>query len=328
MTAGVTRTQSSSSASALIWADGALISYDDATMHVLSHATQRGSAVFDVIKIVDAERSGDSHDKQPNSGPHAVGLRGHVSRFVGSMGLMGMDTPYTVEELETAVRRTVVANPGAQVVKLVAAWAEVPLRTLPVSLTPHVWIAAMTPGDQSDTPAMTGTRLQTATGPKTPIDILPPNLKVAASYTAGVRQRMAAVAAGFDDVLFKTTGGTLAEGTTQSLFVISEGQIVVPPLDIVLDGITRQMMIEVAQNAGLRVSVRTIEWREVLSAPELFLASANHCVVPVAGLDDYTFECPGPITQQLALLADELLAGSHRLSPRWLSPMDSNELAC
>ncbi len=299
-----------------MWADGQMIRFEDATMHVLSHATQRGSAVFDVINILAVPTADGSATV-----PHALGLNGHVARFVRSMKLMGMDSDYTVDELEAAVVATVVANPGAGVVKLVAAWNEIPLRTLPITTTPHVWIAAMVPDQNADAPPVTGVKLQTASCPKMPASILPPSLKVAASYTAGVRQRMAAVADGFDDVVFKTADGDLAEGTTQSLSVITGSTLAVPPLDDVLDSITRQMMLEVATHQGLTVEVRTVPWSEVMAADELFLSSANLSALPVSCIDDQEYPSPGPHTQRLMEAADSLAIGQHELSDRWLTPM-------
>ncbi len=292
---------------AMIWADGQMIGFTDATMHVLSHSTQRGSAVFDVIKL--AHIRGDSDARVP----HAVGLNGHVERFVQSMKLMGMDCEYSVAELEAAVADTVAANPGSVVVKLVGAWPEIPLRTLPVTSTPHVWIAALAPDPYADAPIGRGAKLQTSSAPKMPASILPPGLKVAASYTAG-----------FDDVLSKTVDGNLAEGTTQSLAVISGSTIpgalvALPPLDVVLDSITRRMMIEVAQYLGLSVEIRTVAWSEVLEADELFLSSSNFSALPVRQLDDHTYPSPGPVTERLMVEAELLLAGKHELSARWLT---------
>ena len=305
----------------MMWADGEMIRFEDATMHVLSHSTQRGSAVFDVINILDVETEEGSATAPHTTTPYALGLNGHVARFVRSMKLMGMDSDYTVEELEAAVVATVLANPGTAVVKLVGAWTEIPLRTLPITTTPHVWIAAMVPDPNADLPPTTGVKLQTASCPKMPASILPPSLKVAASYTAGVRQRMTAVAAGFDDVVFKTTEGDLAEGTTQSLSVITGNTLAVPPLDDVLDSITRQMMLEVAKHEGLTVEIRTVPWSEVMAADELFLSSANLSALPVSHIDNQAYPSPGPVTQRLMAAADLLAAGKHELSDRWLTHM-------
>lgn len=296
----------------LIWVDGRLVPSEEASVHVLSHGMQRGSTVFDVLKIVHLE-----------DGPAAFGLREHTARFAQSMELMGMTPTLGLVEIEQAVRDTVAANPGAGVVKLVGAWVEVPLRSLPVTTDPTVFVAALQLADVAD-PGDTAValRLKTATAPKLPAAMLPPSLKVAASYTIGVRERLAAIAEGFDDIVFRTVDGDLAEGSTQSLFVIVDETVVLPPIDSVLDGITRRAVLDLARSAGIHVEVRPVGWDEVVAADELFVSSTNSQVLPVAQLDDQTFDAPGPVSRALAAAMEEMLAGRHERSRRWLTPLD------
>lgn len=291
---------------AVAWRDGELITAGEATLPVLSHAVQRGTTVFDVLKTVSTD-----------DGLAAFGLRQHVARFFRSMKLMGMTTDRSVDELEAAV--CTVANAFGQpaVVKLVAAWAEVAVTAMPVSTEPSIWVTAMPVSARGSAPLA----LKTATAPKLTAEMLPPSLKVAASYTIGVREKMSAIADGFDDVIFKTVGGDLAEGTTQSLFLVIDGRVVVPPLDAVLDGITRRMVLAVAESIGVTADVRPVAWSEVLDADELFLCSTTRPVMPIDRHDDRTLETPGPVSSALAAAADEVLAGRHELATRWLTPL-------
>jgi len=282
-----------------------------ATVHVFSHGMQRGSTVFDVVKVV-----------QLDAGPAAFGLREHVARFCRSMDLMGMQSPYEVGELEAAVAESVAANPGAVVVKLAAAWTEVPLRSLPLSTVPQVYVAAFPPNALADAATTSQTvKVKLASAPKIPASVLPPSLKVAASYTPGVREGLVAQAAGFDDVVFRTIDGELAEGTTLSLFVISDGSIKLPPLDSVLDGITRRAVLDVAKHQNVPVEIRPVAWEEVTGATELFLSSSNFAVLPVEQLDQQTFQAPGELTAALAVDVEAMLAGNHPLSSRWLTAL-------
>lgn len=294
----------------VIWIDGVLLPSEQATVHVFSHGVQRGSTVFDVMKVVHLE-----------AGPSVFGLREHMARFMQSMGLMGMTPTWTLADLEQAVADTVRANPTAGVVKVAAAWVEVPLKSLPVSTVPTIYVAAMTPSTMSDGGGRNTVKLRAAVAPKVPASVLPPTLKVAASYTSGVRERLAAVADGFDDVVFRTADGDLAEGTTQSLFVISDGRVLLPPLDQVLDGITRRTVIDLIRHVGIDLDVRPIYWDEVTGAEELFLCSTLSQVLPIGQLDERTLVAPGPISTTLASAMADLLAGTHPLSSRWLTPV-------
>ncbi len=299
-----------SDAQNLIWRDGELIPFAEATIHVLSHAANRGSEVFDVLRVLPSAE-----------GPSAVGLRDHVARFDHSMRLMGMDSPYELSYLERAVAQTVLANPGWPecMVKLVAAWSEVAAATMPESSRPAVFVAVV-----ASTNSVLGgpaAKIQTATMAKIPASILPPSLKVAASYTPGVRHQLAARAAGFDDVLFRTVDGSLAEAPSQSLLVVTGGRILAPPLDSVLDGITRRLLIDLALDRGIPVEIREVTWAEVTGASELILSSTSRFVRPLGQLDDQIFTVPGPIAVQLATEVGRLVEGRHRLSSRWLTPL-------
>ena len=255
-------------------------------------------------------------------GPSVFGMREHMARFMQSMDSMGMTPTSGLAELEQAVSKTVTANPSAEVVKVVAAWTEVPLRSLPLTTVPTIYVSASTPDAASDPGGGLSTvKLRTAVAPKVPASVLPPSLKVAASYTSGVRERLAAVADGFDDIVFRTTDGDLAEGTTQSLFVVSDGRILLPPLDNVLDGITRRTVIDLARHDGIDVEVRPVFWDEVTGADELFLCSTNSQVLPVSRLDAVEFATPGTVSAALGSAMDQLLAGEHERSKRWLTPL-------
>lgn len=295
----------------VIWVDGSLVPSGEAVVSVFSHGMQRGSTVFDVLKVV-----------HPNGEPHALALREHVARFVQSMELMGMTPEVGLPALEQAVADTVGANPGAEVVKLAAAWTDVPLRSLPSSTVPSIYVTAINPTNAVDPGGSPATvALTVATAPKMPAAVLPPSLKVAASYTHGVRERLAAVAAGFDDVIFRTIDGDLAEGTTQSVFSVVGEDLLLPPLDSVLDGITRRVVIDLARCAGRQIDIRPIAWAELDDADELFLCSTNAPVLPIRRIDDTDYPAPGPVTATLAADMAQLLTGVHERSARWLTAL-------
>ena len=293
-----------------VWVDGQLRPFAEASVHVLSQSLQRGTAVFDVLSVHDGPE-----------GPAALGLREHIARFGHSMEAMGMEPSFHLAELERAVAITVLANPGSEVVKLTACFAEPALDALPSTLVPEISVAALAIADFPGGPRPGGLRLRTATAPKLPASALPPGIKVAASYTVGVRERILARRQGYDDVLFRTTQGDLAESTTTSLLLVREQTLIAPPLDVVLDGITRRMAIDVARNAGLHVEVRPVAWAEVESADELFVTSTTRMAVPVTDLDGRTYPDPGPVTKVVRDDLERLVQGQHPSSRRWLTPL-------
>lgn len=276
-------------------------------MSALSHAVQRGSTVFDVIRVCPTA-----------AGPAILGLRPHMARFERSMDLMGMTPAHTLAELEEAVVATVRENPGADLVKVSALWTSTPFSTLPDSTTPVIMVAALTVG-LADPAATKPITVAWATVPKLPPEVLPPGLKVAASYTYGLRDKLAAVEAGADEIILRTQDGDLAEAVSQSVFLVRDASIVVPPLDVVLDGITRRLVLEVAHHLGHHSSTRAIDAEELVEADELFLCSTTSPVLPVAALAGTSYDAPGPLSQELIRETIAVMAGTHPLSSRWLT---------
>jgi branched-chain amino acid aminotransferase len=145
---------------------------------------------------------------------------------------------------------------------------------------------------------------------------------VAAGYTPALREQLVSRQQGFDHTVFRTASGDLAESTTLSMLVVRDGRILAPPLDVVLDGITRRLVLDVADAARIPVEVRPVSWDEVEMADELVLGSSTHPVVPVGRLDQQHLDAPGPVTETLTSGVADLLGGRHPLSDHWLTPLD------
>jgi branched-chain amino acid aminotransferase len=292
-----------------IWRDGELIAWADATVHVLAASVQRGTLAFDVLRLEDVRGV-----------PHVVGLDEHLERFLGSAGGMGMTGMPPLDELRSALLATVRANPGSEIVKISALWDEVVLDLMPEHRVPQITIAALS---RSDAGYAGGppppVRLRLGRRPKLPASVLSPQWKVAASYTAGAVERLAAREAGYDDALLLDTDGRLAELPTQSFFLVVDGMLHVPTLDTVLRGITRAIVLEVAAELGVPVVEAPLDQYLLDEADEAFVSSTMAAVRPVAELEGRHYQVPGPISEKLADAVDRLYAGDHPASARWLT---------
>lgn len=298
-----------------VWIDGIIRPISEATVSTLSHAVQRGTTVFDTALVVYPD---------PYPLGAVVGLPEHVERFFGSMESMMMEPTPGPDEIALAVAHTVAANPASTSVKMIAAWTESPLGTVPVSTVPEITITALAPADY-DGPHHYAEpdplKLAISPGPKIHHNILPPSLKVAAAYTLSIRQKLMARRDGFDDIVSRTNDGDLAEATSQSVFVVSGGTLLIPGTDVVLDGVSRRMVLDLADHLGIPSEVRTVGWDEVEGADEVFASSTNRPVWPIERIGDTHYGTSGPITAALAAGYEEIIGGNHPLSARWLSPI-------
>ena len=298
-----------------IWIDGKLVPWADATLHVLSQSVQRGSLVFDFMSC-----------HWLPAGPAVFGLHEHVERFLGSVQLAGMRAALGQGEIERAIGAAVRANPGATHVKISAYYPTPALDVLPRDAHPSIAVAAFRPEEIAPeyTRERPPARLQVADARKMPGWVLSPQAKLAASYLYTSVAKAAARADGFDDVLLLDQDGCIAEGSTFSFFWVESGELFTAPLDVVLAGVTRRVLIELAHDEGLRVHEVQRPLAVLERAQECLLTGTSARVWPVAQIGERAFPAPVPgmLTAQLARRLDALLAGSDpKLSPQWLQPV-------
>lgn len=297
-----------------VWVDGVLRPWSEVTVHVLSQSIQRGSLVFDVLPVYASAR-----------GTAILGLREHVERFLGSAELTGMTLSQDLETLVAGISEAVRANPTSDIVKICAYYPGVSLDILPVDPRPTVAIAAVLRSEihprAKPYAELPPARLRIAETRKLPAAVLSPQAKIAASYTAAAVAKQKARAQGFDDALFLDEDEHLTESSTQSFFAVADGVIHTAPLDTVLGGITRRVVLEIAEHEGLPLCIEPLAFELARIAEEAFLTSTTAGIWPVGQIDAYPLPrpIPGPITSRLVARFERMVAGEDEvLSPRWM----------
>lgn len=296
-----------------IWVDGELIPWHQATLHVLSQSAQRGSLVFDVM-----------HCYEGSEGPTILGLREHCERFLNSTALAAMSLEIGLEDLLRAIGETVRANPDAQLVKLSAYYPGVSLDVLPSDARASVSVAAFAIADlladvkpRKHAPA----RLQIADPRKLPPWVLSPQAKLAAGYLYTAVAKQHARSEGFDDVLLLDERGDVAESSTQSVFLVEDGTLYTAPLDYVLAGITRRVVLEFAADEGIPAKEGPVAAERLRTVDEIFMAGTTVNIWPVAQIDDHALptSVPGPLTKRLMDRFSAMITHQDPVfSPRWM----------
>ena len=297
-----------------IWIDGTLVPWNDAQVHVLAQSPQRGSLVFDVA----------SCHWLPD-GPVVFGLREHAERFLGSAALSGMELGLELEPLLAGIGEAVRANPGCETLKLSAYFPGVSLDVLPRESRAQVAIAAFSfrdlyPNARSG-PAARPAALQVAVPRKMPGWVMSPQAKLAAGYLYTSVAKAHARVEGFDDILLRDEHGDLAESSTQSFFLVEDGVLHTATTDVVLRGVTRGVVMELARDEGIELREGRLPYEQLESAEEAFLTGTTIDVWPVARIDTrcYPEPVPGPVTERLRLRLARLLEGKDPdFSPRWM----------
>ena len=289
-------------ARAPVWLNGTLVGWGEARVSVLSHGIQRGALVFDVGPMRDA-----------GSRTLLFRPREHVARLLRSAALVGHRIPWSEAQLLEATvataRAAVAAGTGQALVRWSAYVATVEPDVVPrAAAAASVAIAVITPEDQvlpgADTPAPKAetVRLQVPrdlrkAGP----EVFPPQAKVAASYLGPMLAKRAALAAGFDEVVLLDREGRVAEAPTCNIFAVRGGELVTPPLERVLAGITRDAVLAVARAEGIPAREAHMTPEELAEADEAFLTASSLPVQGVASVDGRAMKdgAPGPVTRRL-----------------------------
>lgn len=303
----------------LIWLDGALVPWAQATVHILSHSHARGSLVFDYMGVHETAR-----------GPAIFRLKDHVARFLTSAELVGLPLARGAEELQEACQEAVRANPGAAVVKLQAYLPSVEIDVVPVD--DHVAVAAAAFHPRKDVLAHKSAPLSEA--PRTVRiwlekerrqrrpDIMHPHAKVAANYASPMAAKWAARRRGYDEVLLVDEKGFVAEGPTTNFFLVDgQGVLRTPPEESVLLGVTRRSILTLAVHDGIPVAEEPVTRQALLGAAEAFLTGTSAGVWPIASVDDQPIgsDPPGPISRALGRHFCEVVAGKDPAFEHWLT---------
>jgi branched-chain amino acid aminotransferase len=280
-----------------IWVDGTLVPWQQATVHVLSHSLQRGSLVFDYMKVYPTAR-----------GPAVFRMKEHVERLLDSARLVGVPLQLGVEVLSAAILCTVAANPGATAVKISAFIPSVEIDVVPEDDRVSVAIAAYDPqrdlaGGKPDAPvAIPQLRLWIEKGHKRRHDILDPKAKTAGNYISPMAAKWEARRRGYDDVLFIDESGCIAEGPTTNVFFFdASGVLRTPSEQHVLLGVTRASIIELAKQMGNEVREEDVAPNALLDASEVFLTGTTAGLSPVVEIDDRAIGDGGIGSRTMAL---------------------------
>ena len=271
----------------LIWYDGAMVAWRDAKLHVLSHGLHYASGVF------EGERA---------YGGHIFKLRAHTDRLIASARILGMDIPYSAEQIDATCREVVAANGLTDAYVRPLAWRgseqlSVSAQNTKVHLIVATWAWPNLFGDAR----MQGVRLDLAHWKRPHPETAPTASKAAGLYMIGTLAKHAAEAAGFQDALMLDWRGQVAEATGANVFFVIDGALHTPVPDCFLDGITRRTVMALARARQIPVIERAIMPEEMRAASEVFLAGTAAEVTPVRQIRELSFT-PGRVTE--TLLAD------------------------
>ena len=278
--------------SGLIWYDGALVEWADATLHVLTHGLHYASSVFEGLRVYDGV-------------PFMI--REHLARLAASAEILDFAIPFSEQELYEATLEVVGKADIIDGYIRINGWrgSEV-IQTAALHTSVHVSIAAWeTPaGYYSAADALqTGISLQTARYQRPSALSAPIKSKAAGNYMIGTVCKNEALRAGFDDALLLDTDGHIAESTGAHVFFIRDGSLHTPTTRSTIEGITRACVLAIAEHLGIPCEVGDLEPSFAASADSAFICGTALELLPVSRIDAHSYR-PGEHEVFTRLLAE------------------------
>jgi branched-chain amino acid aminotransferase len=299
---------------AKIWMDGKLVDWDHATVHVLTHTLHYGLGVFEGIRCYFTRQ-----------GPAIFRLDEHVKRLINSARIFLMDIPYSHQELNEAIIKTVQANRMKEcyIRPLVyigyGAMGLYP-KDNPVNVSIAVWSWGAYLGDEG---LKNGIRVKTSSFIRNHVNANMTRGKVCGYYVNSQLAKKEAIACGYDEALLLDTEGYIAEGSGENIFIVRNGILKTTPLTSILEGITRDSIIEIAKDEGMEVKEERFTRDEVYIADEAFFTGTAAEITPIRELDGRVIGRgkPGRITKKLQSIFFDIVKGKNKKYNSWLTPV-------
>jgi branched-chain amino acid aminotransferase len=256
-----------------IWIDGEMVPWENATVHVMTHSLHYGSAIFEGIRCYATDK-----------GTQIFRLDEHVKRFYNSARIYRMPIPFASDEVLSAIKRTIRENNIKECyIRPIAfyGWDEVGVNPQGnrVHLAIAVWPWLPYLGEEG---LKNGVRCKVSSWARIDPRSMPMMAKAAANYANSILARLEAQSEGYHEAILLNSGGMVTEGTGENIFLVSNGNVMTPPLSAgILPGITRESIIELGRRMGFRVEESNLSRSELLLADELFFTGTAAEVTPI-----------------------------------------------
>ena len=257
----------------------------EAQVHVLSHGLHYASCVFEGVRVYDGE---------------VFKLEEHTKRLFYSAKRLGMNVPYTVEEINIATRDIVKIQKTLNGYIRPVIWRGSEMMAISAQKNKiNVAIATWEWGSYFDPKLkIEGIKLNVSSWRRPSPDSIPWDTKAAGLYMICTLSKHEAEAKGYIDSLMLDHEGNIAEATGANIFFKNaEGELHTPIPDSFLDGITRRCIINIAKSKGIKVIERKIKLDEISSFVGCFLTGTAAEVTPVASIGEYNFKVCNIITE-------------------------------
>lgn len=296
----------------VIWYDGKMVNWRDATTHVLTHTLHYGMGVFEGVRAYKTDK-----------GTAIFRLQDHTDRLFRSAHILGIKMPYSKDELNAAQKASVRENKlESAYMRPMAFYGAEAMGISAKTLSTHVIVAAWSWGAYMGQDALdNGIRVKTSSFARHHVNITMCKAKANGNYMNSILAHQEAVQDGYQEALLLDVDGFVAEGSGENVFIVRKGKLYTPDLTSALEGITRDTIIQLAEERGLKIIEKRITRDEIYGADEAFFTGTAAEVTPIRELDNRAIGTgtAGPITKQLQKDYFDVVTGKSAKHLDWLT---------
>ncbi len=295
-----------------IWMHGKLVDWDQATVHILTHTLHYGLGVFEGIRcyLTEGNRSA------------IFRLKEHTDRLFDSALVSGIEIPFSREDINKACVAVIKSNGLKQgyirpLVYLDAGSMGLFPRENPVKVAVAAWEWGAYLGEGG---LENGIRVKISSFSRHHVNSGMSKAKITGNYVNSVLAKKEVISLGYDEALLLDTDGYVSEGSGENIFMVKEGVLKTTPPTSVLKGITRDSVLRVASDKGIRIKEERFTRDELYTADEAFFTGTAAEITPISEVDNRKLGKgrPGPITKDIQTSFFEIVRGKNKEYEAWL----------
>jgi len=296
----------------IVFVNGEFISWNKATVHIMSHSFSRGSAIFEVLSIHDTP-----------FGPAAFRLDEHIDRLSRTAKLLDFKLPLSLGEISQVVLETVQRNTvTGGFIKIMAYFPQIVFSVAPPDNFLDLFVCVVDPEKDLGDPGVSFEKGCTAClskWRKLDPQTVPIEAKASANYLNGMMAKVEALKRGFDNAIMLDTQGFIAESSIDAVFFVKDGRLMTSSLGTVLESVSRKSILQLADIFDIDSFEGRLRPQLIYEADEIFLSGTLMKIRPVKKIEERVLtETPGPMAKRLAVIMNDILSGKDVRFKDWL----------
>jgi branched-chain amino acid aminotransferase len=294
--------------------DGALVPWHEANVHVLTHTLHYGFGVFEGIRCY-----------RTNNGKSAIfRLKEHVDRLFNSAKILGIEVPFSNEDITKAILEVVQVNKLEECyIRPLIFLGDNKMGLNPDGVNVRVAIAAWPWGTYlGDDGLNKGIRVRTSSFTRHHVNISMTKAKACGYYINSIFAKAEAVRDGYDEAILLDPNGYVSEGSGENIFILYKGMLITPPLSSsCLDGITRDAVFDICKELDVPLKEETLTRDELYLADEIFLTGTAAEITPIREIDNRIIGngAKGDTTDRIQKSFFDIVGGKSSKFKHWLT---------